>query len=135
VHRTCCVDSAVGKTCPSRLVPRTTTLSLLVGYRVLRSGRNHSGRALSLVEFWLDFHGVLYMALQSCPSILYRSARRSARQLDQVLIEPLLLHLFEFLLALHGARPALQALALYLSLSRLDLAVCACVIETRECIC
>jgi hypothetical protein len=50
-------------------------------------------------------------------------------------VESLLFNLFKFLFALHGARTAFQALTLYLCLTRLDLAIGACVFDTREGIC
>jgi hypothetical protein len=104
------------------------------GVRVARcdfcDGQGHSGCALSFQELWLDFGGALDMAFQSSPAILYRSTLRAARQLHQVLVEPLLLYLFELRFSLHCARTALHARALYLGLSSLNRALCARIIET-----
>jgi hypothetical protein len=106
-----------------------------VANRRVQGLRSCSSCTLSFRKLWLDFGGALDMAFQSSPAILNRSALRAARQLHQVLVESLLLHLFELLFPLHCTGPAFQALALYLCLSGLDLALCTRVIQTCERIC
>jgi hypothetical protein len=121
-----------------------TSRSRFLGYRFLESRvasrrvrglPSCSSCTLSFRKLWLDFGGALDMTFQSSPAILNRSTLRAARQLHQILVEPLLLHLLELLFPLHCTGPAFQALALYLCLSGLDLAVCARVIETCERVC
>jgi hypothetical protein len=96
----------------------------------LRPVDSRSCGALCLCEFRLDFHGTLDMVLQRRPAILHTTTIRCAtRQLHQILIEPLLLHLLQFFLPLLCSRSALQALTLYLGLACLDCTVCANIIE------
>lgn len=63
-----------------------------------------------LDEFRLDLHIALDVALERSPTILCRSTLRTSCQLCQVLIEPVSLHLLEFVFPLLRTRPALHAL-------------------------